>query len=193
MLDGRGTPLASQVIGANVPDVRGLLPTVVASPSGEHGTAERLPDRLCGDRAYGSAWHEGFLRWMEIEPVFAQRNTPHGSGPRRVRYVVKRSIANIHQNRRLKLRYEPRYDIHRAFLSLACITICWNRLPEKLKRTKCVLLGLLSWLEVFGPQDYRFDSATVGAPWRRLPAGALVTIEQVASIRPPLDHRGAGS
>lgn len=136
MVDGKGTPLATRVSGANVHDVRGLLPTVVACPLGDHGTAERLPDRLYGDRAYGSAWHEGVLRWMEIEPVFAHRNTPHGGGLGRVRYVVERTIANIHQNRRLKIRYERRTDIHQAFLTLACIKICWNRLPKKLKTQK---------------------------------------------------------
>jgi hypothetical protein len=136
MVDGRGIPLACRVSGANVHDVRGLLPTVVACPLGRHGTTERLPRRLYGDRAYGSAGHEALLWWMEVEPVFAHRSTEHGSGLGRVRYVVERTIANIHQNRRLKIRYERRSDIHLAFLTLACIKICWNRLPKKLKRPK---------------------------------------------------------
>lgn len=136
MVDGNGTPLACRVSAANVHDVRGLLPTVAACPLGRHGTTERLPARLYADRAYGSAGHEAILRWMGIEPVFAHRNTPHGSGLGRVRYVVERTIANVHQNRRLKVRYERRSDIHQAFLTLACIKICWNRLPKKLKRAK---------------------------------------------------------
>lgn len=136
MVDGSGIPLASRVSAANVHDVCGLLPTVVACPLGDHGTAERLPDRLYGDRAYGSAGHEAILRWMGIEPAFAHRNTGHGSGLGRVRYVVERTIANVHQNRRLKVRYERRSDIHQAFLTLACIKICWSRLPKMLKRPK---------------------------------------------------------
>ncbi|MGK5074981.1 IS5/IS1182 family transposase, partial [Janthinobacterium sp. ZB1P44] len=28
--------------------------------------------------------------------------------------------------RRLRIRYERRADIHQAFLSLACILICWR-------------------------------------------------------------------
>jgi hypothetical protein len=133
MVDGTGIPLACRVSAANVHDVRGLLPTVVACPLGTHATQERLPRRLYADRAYGSTDHEGLLRWMGVEPVFAHRNTEHGSGLGRVRYVVERTIANVHQNRRLKVRYERRSDIHQAFLTLACIKLCWYRLPRKPK------------------------------------------------------------
>jgi hypothetical protein len=136
MVDGNGTPLACQVSAANVHDVRGLLPTVVACPLGRHGTAERLPRRLYGDRAYRSAGHEALLRWMGVEPAFARPGTPHGSGLGRVRYVVEQTIAAVHQNRRLKVRYERRDDIHLAFLTLACIKVCWYRLPKKPRRPK---------------------------------------------------------
>jgi hypothetical protein len=131
MVDGKGIPLACRVSAANVHDVKRLLPTVVACPYSRRGTPERRPRRLYGDRAYGSAAHEAILRWMGIEPVLAHRNTEHGSGLGKVRYVVERTIANVHQNRRLKVRYERRSDIHLAFLTLACIKICWNRLPKK--------------------------------------------------------------
>jgi transposase InsO family protein len=132
MVDGDGVPLASRVSGANVHDVCGLLPTVVACPLGDHGTRERLPERLYGDRAYGSAGHEGILRWLGVEPVFARPRTPHGSGLGRYRYVVERTLADIHQNRRLRVRYERRDDIHQAFLTLACVKLCWYRLdPDR--------------------------------------------------------------
>jgi hypothetical protein len=136
MVDGKGTPLACQVSAANVHDVRGLLPTVVACPLGSHGTAERLPRRLYGDRAYRSAGHEAILRWMGVEPAFARPGAPHGSGLGRVRYVVEQTIAAVHQNRRLKVRYERRDDIHQAFLTLACIKVCWNRFAKKQRRAK---------------------------------------------------------
>ena len=132
MVDGDGVPLASRVSAANVHDVRGLLPTVVACPLGDYGTTERLPRRLYGDRAYRSAGHEAILRWMGVEPVFARPGAPHGSGLGRHRYVVERTIANVHQNRRLRVRYERRDDIHQAFLTLACVKLCWYRLdPDR--------------------------------------------------------------
>lgn len=133
MVDGKGTPLACRVTAANVHDVKGLLPAVVACPLGRHGTAERLPKKLYGDRAYGSAAHERILRWMGVEPVFARRGAAHGSGLGKYRYVVEQTIAATHKNRRLKIRYEKRDDIHQAFLTLACIKICGYRLLQKRK------------------------------------------------------------
>jgi IS5 family transposase len=87
-----------------------------------------LPDQLYADRAYHSADLEGLLRWLGIEPKIAHRHTGHGSGLGRHRYVVEQTIAAVHQNRRLKVRYERRADIHQAFLTLACIKVCYYRL-----------------------------------------------------------------
>jgi len=128
MVDGDGVPLSAQVSGANVHDVSRLMPTVAGCPLADYGEKKRLPQRLYADRAYDSEEHEALLRWVGIEPRFAQRGQPHGSGLGRYRYVVERTIAAVHQNRRLKIRYEKRADIHQAFLTLAGIKICWYRL-----------------------------------------------------------------
>lgn len=130
MVDRNGAPLACRVSAANRPDVRLLLATVVACPIPRYGTAGRLPVELLGDRGYDSQAHEDLLRWMGVEPVFAQRGESHGSGLGRDRYVVERTIAAVHQNRRLKVRYERRSDLHQAFLTLACIKVCWYRLDR---------------------------------------------------------------
>lgn len=42
------------------------------------------------------------------------------------RWVVERSIAWLHNFRRLAVRYERRHDIHQALLTLGTILICWN-------------------------------------------------------------------
>lgn len=44
----------------------------------------------------------------------------------RWRWVVERTFAWLNQFRRIRVRYERRADIHEAFLSLACVLICWN-------------------------------------------------------------------
>lgn len=44
----------------------------------------------------------------------------------RWRWVVERTFAWFNQFRRLRLRYEKRPDMHLAFLTLACILICWK-------------------------------------------------------------------
>lgn len=132
MVDRNGVPLACRVSAANRPDVCLLLATVVACPLAGYGERGKLPVELLGDRGYDSQAHEDLLRGMGIEPVFAQRGEPHGSGLGRHRYVAERTIAAVHQNRRLKVRYERRSDLHQAFLTLACIKICWYRLdPER--------------------------------------------------------------
>jgi hypothetical protein len=128
MVDGRGVPLGCTVTAANRHDVTALLATVAACPLEGYGQPPRLPRRLLGDQAYDSRGHEEIISWLGIEPVFAQRGREHGSGLGKQRYVVEQTIAALHQNRRLKVRYEKRSDIHLAFLTLACIKVCYYRL-----------------------------------------------------------------
>jgi Transposase DDE domain len=131
MVDGAGVPLACKVTAANRHDVTALLPTVVACPLQGYGEPPRLPERLLGDQAYDSQGHEGIIAWLGIEPAFAQRGREHGSGLGKQRYVVEQTIAALHQSRRLKVRYEKRSDIHLAFLTLACIKVCYYRLTAQ--------------------------------------------------------------
>lgn len=65
---------------------------------------------------------------MGIEPVLAQRLTAHSSGLGVHQWVVERTLAWLHQFRRLRIRYERRADIHEASLSLGCSIICFKRL-----------------------------------------------------------------
>jgi transposase len=44
------------------------------------------------------------------------------------RWLVERSLAWLHQFRRLRCRYERRSESHEAFMSLACALICWRLL-----------------------------------------------------------------
>jgi hypothetical protein len=133
MVDANGIPLSSSLSAANVHDVTKLVRTVASCPLVGYGERGRLPRRLYADRAYDSEAHERLLRWAGIEPVFAQRGEPHGSGLGRYRYVVEQTLAAVHQNRRLKIRYEKRPELHQAFLTLACAKICWYRLDPNRK------------------------------------------------------------
>ena len=71
---------------------------------------------------------------LEIPPHLAKRNTEHGSGLGRWRWVIERTFAWLSQFRRLRVRYEKRADIHEAFLSLGCALICWHFLNRMRKR-----------------------------------------------------------
>ena len=76
-----------------------------------------------GDRGYDAESIRQGLRDRRINPLLAKRNTGHGSGLGRWRWVVERTFAWLNQFRRLRVRYEKRADIHEAFLSLGCALI----------------------------------------------------------------------
>ena len=64
---------------------------------------------------------------FRMVPSLAKRNTEHGSGLGKFRYVVEACFDWLFNWRRLRVRYEKRPDIHDAFLFLGCAMICWNR------------------------------------------------------------------
>jgi transposase len=85
------------------------------------------------DRAYDCQRYRDQLKKKCICPQLAQRRTEHGSGLGLTRWVVERTIAWLHQFRRLRTRYERRDDIHEGFLRLACAMICWRNLRRYLR------------------------------------------------------------
>ena len=112
-----------------------LLRLIDAIPSvrGKRGHPRRRPAALYADRGYDSNLHRYALRQRSITPWLARRRAKQSSGLDVYRWVVERSLAWLHQFRRLRLRYKRRADTHRAFLSLACSIICWRHL----KRSFC--------------------------------------------------------
>jgi transposase len=128
LTDAKGLPLAASTTPANMHDVRQLLPLVDAVPSiaGRVGRPRRRPRIVQGDRAYDSRRHRRALRRRGIRPQLARRNTPHGSGLGQTRWVVERTVAWLHQFRRLRVCYEKTGEMHDAFLQLAVTMLAWN-------------------------------------------------------------------
>ena len=126
--DGNGVPLAIQLTGANRNDSQHALALVDAIPllQGQRGRPRFRPDCVIGDRGYDAEAIRQALRFRGIKPMLAKRNTEHGSGLGRSRWVIERTFAWLSQFRRLRVRYERRADIHEALLSLGCALICWN-------------------------------------------------------------------
>jgi transposase len=126
--DARGVPLAIQLTGANRNDSKEALALVDAMPplQGARGRPRHRPDCVLGDRGYDAKAIRQGLRNRGIVPLLAMRNTEHGSGLGRWRWVVERTFAWLNQFRRLRIRYEKHADIHEAFLALGCILICWK-------------------------------------------------------------------
>ncbi|MFN2466831.1 MAG: transposase, partial [Gaiellaceae bacterium] len=98
---------------------------------GRRGRPRRRPKLLFGDRAYHSRAARRELRRRGISARVARPQAEHGSGLGRERWVVERTIAWLHQHRRLRVRYERRADIHEAFLYLGASLICFSRLQAQ--------------------------------------------------------------
>ncbi|MFE3527146.1 IS5 family transposase [Streptomyces sp. NPDC059161] len=132
IVDRCGTPLAVTLTGGNRHDVTQLLPLLDAIPPirGLRGRPRRRPRRLFADRGYDFDKYRRLLRQRGIKPMIARRGVAHGSGLGKVRWVVERTFAWLHQFKRLRTRYERRADLHQGLLDLACSIICLRRLRK---------------------------------------------------------------
>lgn len=128
LTDAQGVPLVVILTGANVHDVKELLPLVDSIPAvkGKRGPPRTHPERVQADTAYDSEAHRKALRQRGITPVIPHRNREHGSGLGVYRWFVERTISWLHNFRRLRIRWERRTDIHEAFITLAEALICLN-------------------------------------------------------------------
>ncbi|MFJ2877191.1 IS5 family transposase [Streptomyces sp. NPDC086796] len=130
IVDRHGTPLAVTLTGGNRHDVTQLLPLLDAVPAirGARGRPRRKPRCLYADRGYDFDKYRRLLWKRGIKPMIARRGIAHGSGLGKVRWVVERALAWLHQFKRLRTRYERRADLHQGLLDLACSLICLRRL-----------------------------------------------------------------
>ena len=129
-----GIPLAWALTGGNRHDSTQLIPLVDRVPPvrGTVGRPRRRPDRVTGDRAYDYPSRRRELRQRGIKAEIARRQTEHGSGLGRYRWVVERTFAWLHKFKRLLVRYDRRHEIHQAFLALGCCLVCFRRLQNSL-------------------------------------------------------------
>src|SRR2546425_537876 len=111
-------------------DVTQLLELLDRVPPvrGRVGRPRRRPRTLIADRGYDHDKYRRLVWKRGVKPVVARRQTEHGSGLGRHRWVVERTFAWLHNRRRLLIRTDRRDDIHQGFLALACCLICWRRL-----------------------------------------------------------------
>ena len=103
-----------------------------SADSGSAGTPRHKPRRLYADRGYDLDKHRRLLWKRGIKPMTARRGVAHGSGLGKVRWVVQRALAWLHQFKRLRTRYEHRADLHQGLLDPACSLICLRRLRTSL-------------------------------------------------------------
>lgn len=86
------------------------------------------PDAAVADKAYTWLSNIVSLGVRGIHALLPAKGTDEDRGLGTLRWVVERTIAWLHQFRRLRVRYERRADIHQAFLNIACAIICLRAL-----------------------------------------------------------------
>jgi transposase len=93
LVDQTGIPLAFALTGSNRNDITQLIPLVEAVPAvrGVVGRPRRRPDSVIADRGYDHDRYRRLLRRRGIKPMIARRQTEHGSGLGRYRWVVERT------------------------------------------------------------------------------------------------------
>ena len=99
---------------------------------GRVGRPRRRPERVLADRGYDHDKYRRELRQLRITAEIARRQTEHGSGLGRARWVVERTFAWLHNFKRLLVRYDRRHEIHEAFLAIGCCLVCLRRLQPSL-------------------------------------------------------------
>ena len=98
--------MAVALTGGNRNDVTQLLPLVdgIGPVRGKVGRPRQRADSVIADRGYD---HDNYRRelWARgVKPIIARRATEHGPGLGKLRWVVERSFAWLHQFRRLRIR-----------------------------------------------------------------------------------------
>jgi len=99
---------------------------------GKVGRPRRRPESVIADRGYDHDKYRRELRARRIKPEIARRQTTHGSGLGRSRWVVERTFAWLHNFKRLLVRYDRRHQIHETFLAIGCCLVCFRRLQNSL-------------------------------------------------------------
>ncbi|WP_143010778.1 IS5 family transposase [Cupriavidus necator] len=132
LTDAQGIPLSLILTGANRNDITQLLPLIEAIPPirGKRGRPLSKPSIVQGDRGYDHDKYRKPLHAAGIATEIARRGEPHGSGLGKTRWVVERTIAWLHNFKRLRVRFERLAIIHEAFLKMACCIICWRHLRK---------------------------------------------------------------
>jgi IS5 family transposase len=131
VVDRRGVPLSVTHTAANVHDSKVLEEAVDAVPPipKPRGRPRKRPKKkLHAEKGYDFPRCRQALRKRGITPRIARRRGIESSEKlgRYRRWAVQRTLSWLNRNRRLKVRYERRDDVHQAFLDLGCAPICWR-------------------------------------------------------------------
>lgn len=145
LVDERRLPLVAQISSAQVHDSRILVPLLESIPAakGLAGRTRKRPSKLHADRAYASRAHRAWLRSRGIAPRIARYRVESHERLGRWHWVVERTLGWLHRFRRLRIRREPRADMHEAFCRLPARSSVGGMSRGFVRRSKSSLLRTL--------------------------------------------------
>lgn len=102
----------------------------VAPIAGKVGRPRKRPDKLHADKGYDSRANRRACRRRNIQPRIARRGIESSQRLGKHRWVVERTASWLMGFRRLRVRYERKAEMYRAFLTLASSVILWRFLDN---------------------------------------------------------------
>lgn len=139
LCEGHGLPLAVEVAGANVPDMKLTAETLDAVVVARPAPTTEQPQHLCLDAGFDydlprfAAEQRGYT--VHIRPRDQERREAEAARvatapdplKRPRRWVVERLHSWLNRSRRLLVRWEKFDHTYRAFLQLACALCCFQQ------------------------------------------------------------------
>lgn len=118
--------------GADRPEGTVFAPLVgriapIAQPNGRRRTC---PKKFHADKGDDARPCRRYLRRRGIKARIARKKVEGKATLGRHRWVVERTVAWLHSNRRLAIRYERSGALHQAVLDLGCALSCLNALER---------------------------------------------------------------
>ncbi len=92
----------------------------------KRGGRRRRPAKVHVDKAYDGRPCRSALSRRGIKVRIARRGKESSEKLGLHRWVVERTFAWLNGQRRLRVRYERRLDVHEAFVKLGCALLTWQ-------------------------------------------------------------------
>ena len=131
-MDGRGTPLAVVVTGANRHDVTQVEPVLDSVVANRPEPTTEEPQHLCADKAFDSVEARKAMEERGYTPHVRSRGEERQEkasipGHRARRWVVEACHSWMNRFRKILVRFEKTDRAYLGLVHLACAIITWRK------------------------------------------------------------------
>jgi transposase len=132
LVDERGVPLSLVASGANVHDMKLLVPTLDRTVLARPQPDPEQPQNLCADAGYKGEPAGAAAQARNYQPQIKQRKEEaeaklNQPGWKARRWVVERTHSWFNRYRKLLVSFEKTEASYVGLLSLAAALICWRQ------------------------------------------------------------------